>query len=103
MHVDRPDQATRVATLNWRIHTSVIFVIGIAWLAIVYTHPERSGFRGLNDGLLVFLSGAAALGYTVLTSFAMLLAARKRFGALIVHGMMFVGLVLGLLATMVIG
>ena len=71
---------------NWNVHAGALAVVGLAWLAILWTHPDRQGLTGFGDGLLVFLSGAIALGYAVLSSVAMLLIQRRRRAAWMVHG-----------------
>lgn len=74
-----------VARSNWNVHAGAIAMVGFAWLGIFWTHPERSGLAGFGDGLLVFLSGAIALGYTVVSSIAMLVLQRTPRAAWIVH------------------
>jgi hypothetical protein len=75
-----------VASQNWNVHAGALAVVGLAWLAIFWTHPDRQGLNGLGDGLLVFVSGAIALGYAVLSSVAMLLLQRRPRAAWMVHG-----------------
>lgn len=61
-------------------------MVGFTWLGIFWTHPDRAGLTGFGDGLLVFLSGAIALGYAVVSSIAMLVLQRTPRAAWIVHG-----------------
>lgn len=88
MRADVPAVVTGspIARSNWNVHAGAIALVGFAWLGVFWTHPDRAGLNGLGDGLLVFLTGALALGYAVISSIALLVVQKTPRAAWIVHG-----------------
>jgi hypothetical protein len=77
---------TVIEKRNLWIHGAVVLAIAVGWLAILETHPDRDGFQGLSDGLLVFITAGLAFVYVVASSLAIVLLRNMRFGAIVVHG-----------------
>jgi hypothetical protein len=89
-----------VARTNGRVHGIVILILAITWLGFATLSPQREGLAGLGDGIILFLSGGAALAYAVISTIALALLARRRHAALLVH-LSTLLVILGALATTV--